>query len=375
MKLSRSLSLLLASLTTAALASACAAAVASTLPPEPSGTAPLPSALAEMPTPTFTPASLPPSVAPGTAVVGTAVPFTTPGLEPTLPGIASAPVSQTPLSSLTSTIAPTPCPPDLCIYAGVFPLQRPIAAPGEDKVDGSYRFATTQHGAREPHHGVEFLNPQGTPVLAAADGVVVVAGDDYNFHYGRYFGFYGNLVVIQHQLPGVSQPVFTLYGHLLQILVQAGQQVSRGQLIGRVGMSGLATGNHLHFEVRLGENTYASSRNPELWLAPHLSPDGVPNGALAGRILDSHGNLLDVSNIVIAHLPSPGSPANSQVYLDTYEEKDLVGQPPWKESFAIGDLLPGWYRISFVQFGIQERTVQVLPGQLTVLTIIFQEGG
>jgi murein DD-endopeptidase MepM/ murein hydrolase activator NlpD len=381
MKLSTGLGVLLAWLTVAALVSACAAVVASPLHPASSQAAPpIPTA------PDLGPATLTPPILTLSMLTPTATqlpllptplapPSSTPGSDATVLPITSSPSLQNPAGALTPTIEPTPCSPDLCYYAGVFPLQRPISPPGTDTIEASYRFATTQHGTREPHHGVEFLNPLGTPVLAAADGVVVVAGNDYNFHYGRYFGFYGNLIVIQHQLPGVSQPVFTLYGHLSQILVQVDQKIRSGQLIGRVGLSGLATGSHLHFEVRLGEDTYASSRNPELWLMPHLSPDGVPNGGLAGLIIDSHGNTATVSNIVIAHLLSPDSPPDSQVYIDTYEAKDLTGQPPWGENFAIGDLTPGWYKISFIQFGIHERMVQVLPGQLTVVTIDLRDGG
>jgi hypothetical protein len=247
-------------------------------------------------------------------------------------------------------------------------LARPIAPPGRDQIDFTYRFGSTQGGLREPHHGVEFLNSTGTPVLAAADGVVVVAGDDREIFYGPYSYFYGNLVVLRHNLPGIMQPVYTLYAHLSKILVQQGDQVKAGQQIGLVGMTGVATGSHLHFEVRLGENSYDQSRNPELWLAPHTDENGQQNGALAGRIVDKSGFRLDIPNIVIEHLPSPDQPPDSQVYVGTYQEQDLLERSPFKENFAIGDLPAGWYRIEFVQYGMQERIVQVLPGQLTLVT-------
>ena len=133
-------------------------------------------------------------------------------------------------------------------------------------------------------------------------------------------------------------------------------------------MGGAATGSHLHFEVRLGEDTYQASRNPELWLAPLPGEDGQPGGALAGRILDADGGYLAVPNIVVEYLPDRNGPAAWEAYVGTYEEKKLVGQPPWQENFALGDLPAGWYRISFVQYGMQSRLVQVLPGQLTVVT-------
>ncbi|MBN2549090.1 MAG: peptidoglycan DD-metalloendopeptidase family protein [Anaerolineales bacterium] len=307
---------------------------------------------------------------------------------------AATPQLPTPAPALTVTATPlptqaaTPCLPDLCSYTAQFFLQRPIAAPGVDKVDITYRFGSTQSGRREPHHGVEFLNPYGTPVLAAADGVVVVAGDDRQptsergvwpiTYYGLFSYFYGNLVVIEHSPPPTLQasfpelagPVYTLYAHLSEISASVGQAVKAGQEIGKVGMSGVAEGPHLHFEVRLGENTYQASHNPELWLIPHTDENGQQLGALAGRVLNSYGQPPKLESLVIEYLPDgPDQPGTSDIHLLPYEEKALLGRPPWQESFGLGDLKPGWYRITFPYFGLQEFLVQVFPGQLTVVTI------
>lgn len=311
-----------------------------------------------------------------------ASPALTPSATPP-PAATSAPEA----TPTASPIPPTPCPPDRCAYPGALFLSRPIAPPGNDAIDISYRFGSTQSGMRDPHHGVEFLNGYGTPVLAAADGVVVVAGTDLEptsprgawpiTFYGPYMNFYGNLVVIEHALPqaliealpDIPQPIYTLYGHLSEIDVQVGQQVTAGQQIGRVGMAGIATGSHLHFEVRLGENTYQASRNPELWLAPRLDEDGQPMGAIAGRFLDAYQNSLELDSIVLQHLPQgPDGPVDFQVSVRTYEEKRLIGQPPWLESFAVGDLPAGWYRVTFPMGGLRQELIQVLPGQITVLT-------
>jgi hypothetical protein len=176
-------------------------------------------------------------------------------------------------------------------------------------------------------------------------------------------------VVVKHALPGLSEPLYSLYGHLSKILVEVGDAVQAGQQVGEVGMSGVATGSHLHFEIRWGENDYKNSLNPEIWLAPLEGPDGRPMGALAGRIQDLEGNSLPVENIVIEHLPAPGQASDFSLYLETYEEKTLAGRPPYEESFAAGDLPAGWYRISFVQSGMQSQLVQVPPGQLAVVTL------
>jgi murein DD-endopeptidase MepM/ murein hydrolase activator NlpD len=92
--------------------------------------------------------------------------------------------------------------------------------------------------SRSLHNGIDLAAPVGTPVFASAAGRVVLAGE-------RIIS--GNSVVIEH-LPGV----FTLYYHLEDIEVREGQRLHRGQRIGTVGMTGLATGPHLHWELRVG---------------------------------------------------------------------------------------------------------------------------
>jgi murein DD-endopeptidase MepM/ murein hydrolase activator NlpD len=86
------------------------------------------------------------------------------------------------------------------------------------------------------HTGVDFGGGTGTPIMAAADGVVIFAG---------YMRGYGNAVVIDHG-GGIS----TLYGHQSEIIASEGQNVNKGQIIGKVGSTGYATGPHLHFEIR-----------------------------------------------------------------------------------------------------------------------------
>ncbi|MBX6350666.1 MAG: peptidoglycan DD-metalloendopeptidase family protein [Clostridia bacterium] len=91
------------------------------------------------------------------------------------------------------------------------------------------------------HTGVDLAAPQGTPVLAASDGVVVYAG---------WMSGYGNTTVIDHGVVN-GHRMATLYGHQSRISVEVGQVVQAGQTIGAVGSTGLATGPHLHFEVRV----------------------------------------------------------------------------------------------------------------------------
>ncbi|HKD66862.1 MAG TPA: M23 family metallopeptidase [Candidatus Binataceae bacterium] len=100
------------------------------------------------------------------------------------------------------------------------------------------------------HEGVDIAAPVGTPVMAAANGQVIFAG--------RMHG-YGRIVIIQH-----ADHYVTVYAHDSSNLVEPGQIVRRGQVIGYVGRSGHTTGANLHFEVR--HNNVAS--NPMLYLPP-----------------------------------------------------------------------------------------------------------
>ena len=86
------------------------------------------------------------------------------------------------------------------------------------------------------HKGVDLATNKGTPVFAPADGYVTFAG---------YNGGFGRMVEINHKYGFV-----TYYGHLNKIYVRKGQFVKRGEKIGEVGKTGLATSSHLHYEVR-----------------------------------------------------------------------------------------------------------------------------
>lgn len=104
------------------------------------------------------------------------------------------------------------------------------------------------------HHGIDLANWSGTPMYAAADGVVVSAGP---------VSGYGNLIVIKHPESGIH----TAYAHMYSYNVYVGQYVSAGQQIATVGAYGNVTGPHLHFETWWGPNLYQNRTDPAKWLS------------------------------------------------------------------------------------------------------------
>jgi len=101
-------------------------------------------------------------------------------------------------------------------------------------------------GGVRSHKGLDICVPVGTPVVAAGDGVVSFSGTESE---------YGRLICIEH-----GHGFSTAYGHLQKLHVQAGDKVTKGQVIGTVGLSGNSTGPHVHYEVRVHSNPVNPSR-------------------------------------------------------------------------------------------------------------------
>ena len=132
--------------------------------------------------------------------------------------------------------------PNAALVRALETLVWPLASDGFALL--SSRYGDRVHptvGDRRFHSGLDLRAREGTPVYAAADGVVSMSGTS---------GAYGTMVIVDH--PGGLQ---TLYAHHQRNLVKAGDPVRRGQPIALVGHTGNATGDHLHFEVRWSAGT------------------------------------------------------------------------------------------------------------------------
>lgn len=280
-----------------------------------------------------------------------------------LPTVTITPILAAPFCDFTDSV---------CIIQHYFPFQRPFSSVFNTAIEVSYLYGSTQLGVLAPHHGVEITNPKGTPVLAVDDGIVVVAGNDFNFRYGPWENFYGNLVMLAHDLPNMESPVYTLYGHLSTVMVQVGQSVKGGELLGEVGDTGSAVGSHLHFEVRLGTNQYTDTRNPALWLIPLRDKNGQQYGALAGKIINGQGNSLHTT-VKAEYYPDINGPREKTFYIETYapDRKPIGRDDHYQENFALTDLQPGNYRLTLEVYGVwAEQWVAVESGKLSFVTII-----
>jgi len=125
----------------------------------------------------------------------------------------------------------------------LFPQGRPLK-PGISEITALFGWRPNPFGtgSSEYHSGVDFKAAHGTPIIATAPGVVIKAINESNDGYG--------LNVKLHHGFGYT----TLYAHCSELLVEEGDFVERGQVIGKVGASGRVTGSHVHYELKIGKD-------------------------------------------------------------------------------------------------------------------------
>jgi murein DD-endopeptidase MepM/ murein hydrolase activator NlpD len=153
-----------------------------------------------------------------------------------------------------------------------------IAIPSDKPVQASVTFTSgfgvrsdPFHAGAAMHPGIDLSGAYGTPIYATAEGTVLRAG--WNS------GGYGNLVEVDH-----GRGITTRYGHMSAILVTAGEHVTRGQQIGRMGSTGRSTGTHLHYEVRIdgrAVNPIPFMKSTDYVLAMQRRANAAPMESLA----------------------------------------------------------------------------------------------
>jgi murein DD-endopeptidase MepM/ murein hydrolase activator NlpD len=238
-----------------------------------------------------------------------------------------------------------------------FYFNKPIGAEQADSLVASYRYGGVFFAPDQPHTGVDFKVDEGTPVLAAASGQVIWAG------YGLLFGYedetdpYGLAVAIEHDFGYNNQRLYTLYAHLSEISVVKGQQVETGETLGLSGETGFTTAPHLHFEVRLGNNNFYQTYNPELWIVP---PQGW--GVLVGKVTNNIGELLIDHEVHLRNVET-----DKEYYTTTYAHDLTINPDPYfQENYVISDLPAGEYEITITfELYYYRTTVTIYPGTTT----------
>ncbi len=238
-----------------------------------------------------------------------------------------------------------------------FYFQRPVNVDEVNWPLPSYRYGGNFFGPNITHTGVDIVTPEGTPVLAAADGQILWAGRGLLFGENEEDDAYGIAIAIAHDFGWDNQPLFTLYAHLSEAKVTKGQRVKAGELIALSGNTGFTTAPHLHFEVRFDVNNYYQTLNPELWLAP---PQGY--GVIAGRLTDGANIPLLQQAVVIINTDT-----NQEWHGESYSSILTVNSDPYyNENFVISDLPAGNYKIQVPYFGyVYQKFVTVEPGGVT----------
>jgi len=244
-------------------------------------------------------------------------------------------------------------------------LKRPISPRDNPFIDQTYRYGSTMGGNFQQHQGVEFNNPDGTPVLAAGAGTVVFAGKAEA----------GALTVtIRHDTTvtkgAAAYRLYSTYFHNSSLTVKEGDRVRTGQEISRVGNSGRATNDHLHLELSASPTDSlraivdSSQRfppyttNAELWVEP------LPGtGIIAGQVLGADGAPVRQARIygIVKRRPSETPFSFAETYGDKGHSHPLYG-----EHFAVGDVPAGSYVVGTEIGGRRVlRRVTVAPGKLT----------
>jgi murein DD-endopeptidase MepM/ murein hydrolase activator NlpD len=247
-----------------------------------------------------------------------------------------------------------------------FYFARPIAADQVNWPLADYRYGGIFFAPSIVHTGVDIPAPEGTPIMAAGPGTVVWAG------WGLFTGApdnkddpYGQAVALRHDFGYKGQQLYTIYAHMSKVTAVLGQHVETGDGLGLVGSTGATTGPHLHFEVRLPDNSFYDTYNPELWTAP---PQGW--GVLVGRLMDTDENTLQQLEVVVRNVET-----QDQFLVKTYGGGGAVNHDPYyNENLVLGDIPAGLYKVSFRFEKNVQYWMEIRPGEVTYFTYAADNG-
>jgi len=244
-----------------------------------------------------------------------------------------------------------------------FLFTRPIGADAVNWPLSRYRYGYLFYA--EPHTGVDIPAPKGTPIMAIGPGTVTYAGYGIYYKSNIYADPYGIAVSIRHDFGFAGKEITSVYGHMDQTFVYRGQHVEGGEVIGIVGETGKVSGPHLHLEVRLGDETFFATRNPELWIAP---PQGW--GVLVGQLLDGTGDKLTKVKVKLRNLET-----NQYYDAISYADGAVNSDDYYKENLELGDLPAGKYFMYLDHPTVSAKTeLEIRPGQVTFFVYRFRRG-
>jgi len=267
------------------------------------------------------------------------------------------PAPAVPTAPITTPVAPPAPEPVVPAPGAIGPTKRfspSWLSPVDGRIDQSWIYGES-YGDLPVKRGLSFIVQAQTPVVAVADGQVIV--EDISGTPSP-ISAYKNSVIIQHDEMLDGQPVYALYGQLMEVSTSTGQHVRQGEEIGKTGIpfatAELGRDTEFEFEIRLGENSQADVVNPELFIQ-HTS---TGTGMIIGRIVDDSGHALPLVRIDGAKKPDD--------YLH-YEFSMTYGEgtnssPQWEENFMIGDMVAGSYTLT-TQHGTKDIIVE--PGMVT----------
>lgn len=273
---------------------------------------------------------------------------------------------------------PTPQPPPISLWRPAlydvpwalgpfdhFYFTRPIAADDVNWPLADYRYGGMLPGNTFIHTGVDIDAKLHTRIIAAGPGTVTSAG------YGLYSGAsdpddpYGLAVTIRHDFGYKGRALYTIYAHMDRIDVSIGQHVEAGEPLGIVGLTGNTSGPHIHFEVRIEDNTFFSTRNPELWLAP---PQGW--GVLVGRLFNTNNSYLTAHEVQVSNKSS-----RQKWTVLSYHNTTINSDEYYKENLVLSDLPAGDYIVSLTyQDKPYKAEITIRPGAISFFTFRGKKG-